>query len=106
MGVNGTEWTRVSIQVWRPQCFGVPGLVADMGARFDAPAFRSLHIDVFIAAVTLSRTGPLHSKLHEIDSSFRSFGRCRDFVIEHDMTPVGPHQLGLATLRSPSHQLG
>jgi len=54
--------------------------------------------------MTLDRSGTLHAKLHQIDSAFRAFRRGCDFVVKHEMAPVGPDLFGLAALRAASDE--
>src|SRR6187401_3649594 len=44
-------WPLVQIRALQRRC--VPGLVADVGARLDAPAVRRLHVNVLVTTVAL-----------------------------------------------------
>src|SRR5262245_54662705 len=75
-----------------------------MRPRLDAPAFSSFDIDILVTAVALNRSRSLHAHLHKIDSPFGAFRSGRYFVIEHEMTPVGPHEFGLASTRTSTDE--
>ena len=92
------------VQVWSLQRRTVPGLVADVGTRLDAPAGRRPDVNVLVPAVAIDAAWTSHPELHEIDSSRRASRRRGDLMVQHQMAPVRPHQLGLAAPRSAADQ--
>src|SRR6188472_4049342 len=54
--------------------------------------------------MTLDRAWTFHAHLHEIDPSGGTLRCRRDLMIQHQMAPVGPHKLGLATTRSTANE--